>query len=452
MDINMIKNLQLKCEQLRVQERWTRQQIEAYKVQELHSLREYAYSHSPFYREFHKGLYEAPLHELPVLTKSMLMDKFDDLVTDLAIHVKDVKEFIANVRGNELFLGHYLVHSTSGSTGYPGLFLADSTEWLTAVAALLRAYEGSGIKLNPTHPPKMAMIASTSPKHMSGGGGMSLGNFGMSIMQLTASEPVKIIVEKLNTYQPEVLIAYASIIRILADEQLAGRLQISPCTVFNGSEVLTQETRQRAERAWGKVLFNMYQTTESGGIGVECNRHRGMHLQEDLVIIEVVDRNNRPVPFGEYGEKLLVTVLWKLAQPLIRYEVSDSMRLSSDQCPCGRHSILIDDIQGRIQEFLAFPGMSGGSVKVHPIVFHNIIDILPVSGWQVVQEADGLHVLLSGIQGTLDEEGLVDKVRQALAKQGAAIPHVEVKQVLSIPQAASGKTPLVKSNLPRGSS
>jgi len=56
----------------------------------LRSLREYAYAHSPFYQGFHQGLTDAPLHELPVLTKAMLMEHFDELVTDHAIRLKEV--------------------------------------------------------------------------------------------------------------------------------------------------------------------------------------------------------------------------------------------------------------------------------------------------------------------------------------------------------------------------
>lgn len=193
----------------------------------------------------------------------------------------------------------------------------------------------------------------------------------------------------------------------------------------------------------------MYGTTDCGGIGGECSHHKGMHLMEDLSIIEVVDKNNRLVPEGEYGHKLLVTVLGNYTQPLIRYELKDSIRISEEPCSCGRPFKLIDDIQGRVHEVLSFAGINGGDVSIHPILFHNIIDQLPVNGWQMVQESDGLYILLGGVNGQIDEERLVDELKRALAKQNAVIPKIEVKKVAEIPQAASGKTPLVKSNLMR---
>jgi phenylacetate-coenzyme A ligase PaaK-like adenylate-forming protein len=269
----------------------------------------------------------------------------------------------------------------------------------------------------------------------------------MPEIRIAASDPLETIIERLNAWQPEMLIAYASMMRILADEQLAGHLQIKPRAVFTSSEVLTQETRRRIVQTWGERLFNQYAATECGSLAAECDHHRGMHLMEDLVIVEVVDRDNHPVPPGVYGDKLLLTVLFNHTQPLIRYELSDSVRLATDPCPSGHPFALIDDIQGRVEDVLSFPGATGGTVNIHPLIFHSIMDRIPVSGWQVVQQTGGLRVLLSGVPGEFEDEMLADTLRQALAEQGATVPRVEVQRVASIPKTAAGKAPLIKSNL-----
>jgi phenylacetate-CoA ligase len=80
-----------------------------------------------------------------------------------------------------------------------------------------------------------------------------------------------------------------------------------------------------------------------------------MHLFEDLVITEVVDEGNRPVPLGVYGEKVLVTVLFSRTLPLIRYELSDSVRPSiSPYCPCGRLSPSSTGYRGASRTCCAF--------------------------------------------------------------------------------------------------
>ena len=435
----MIIELLVKRRQLRAHEYWSRERLESYQNEAVRALRQYAYARSPFYQRFHKGLFGAPLLELPVLSKETLMDHFDELVTDRAIRLQDVKDYTSKQQRGELFLGPYRVQSTSGTSGRPGLFAYDKSEWWGMLSTALRAFETAGIEIRLTRRTRMAQITPTNPSHMSAQGAASTRSWWTPILLLSASEPLQTMVERLNGWQPEALLAYASIIRILANEQIEGRLLISPRTVISGSEVLTAETRRLAESAWGKVLFDMYGTTDCGGIGAECDRHRGMHLREDLAIIEVVDRDNRAVATGEYGEKLLVTVLNSRTQPLIRYELDDSLRLLAESCPCGRPFRLIGDIQGRVHDSLIFPSEVGENVKVHPIIFHEIVDTLPIRGWQLVQESDGLRLLLAGVQGSLDDTEVVDRIREALQRQGAIIPRIQIQHVDAIPQAASGK-------------
>jgi phenylacetate-coenzyme A ligase PaaK-like adenylate-forming protein len=124
------------------------------------------------------------------------------------------------------------------------------------------------------------------------------------------------------------------------------------------SEVLTAESRLRIHRAFGVEPFNVYAATEPAGIAAEGERHR-LHLFEDLVITEIVDDRSRPVPVGVVGAKVLVTVLFSRTQPLIRYEMSDTLILSDRNCDGGRGFALVDSIQGRIEEVLALPPPDG---------------------------------------------------------------------------------------------
>jgi phenylacetate-coenzyme A ligase PaaK-like adenylate-forming protein len=382
----------------------------------------------------------------------MLMDHFDDLVTDRAIRLEEVKTHIMNLSGEKRYLGRYRVTATSGSSGHPGIFLFNRAEWITVLASFARAREWGGVKLDLTHRVETATVASSTSFHMSTRVNETAHSWWMPELHIAASRPIETIVERLGAWQPEVLIAYASMARILADEQLAGRLQIRPRAVFTSSEVLTQETRRRIVQARGERLFNQYTATESGSLAAECEHHRGMHLMEDLVIVEVVDRNNSHVPAGVYGDKLLITVLGSRTQPLIRYELDDSVRLSPEPCPSGHPFALVDDIQGRVEDVLSFPSEAFGVVQVHPLVFSRVMDTPPASGWQVVQEADGLRVMLSGVRGEFEDEMLAETLRQALSEQGAIAPHVEVQRVSAIPKTAAGKAPLIKSNLSHSSS
>jgi phenylacetate-coenzyme A ligase PaaK-like adenylate-forming protein len=70
-------------------------------------------------------------------------------------------------------------------------------------------------------------------------------------LRLDSGDPLESLIERLNGFGPEVLVAYASMVKLLAEEQLAGRLRISPGFVFSASEVLTNEAKCRisSERA-----------------------------------------------------------------------------------------------------------------------------------------------------------------------------------------------------------
>jgi putative adenylate-forming enzyme len=443
-DIMFILDVVVKQRQFKSQEHWNRQQLEEHQKRMLHILRRHANAHSPFYQHFHTGLEDAPLDHLPVLTKAQMMDQFDSLVTDSSVHLEDIKRYMQDPERIRYFLGRYVINATSGSSGHPAIVLWSRGEWAATMAS---AFARTPMKFSFLHKRKLAQIASTTTFHMSAQGGTSAQNLFMPTLLLAATEPLNSMVRRLNDWQPDLLIVYASTGRLLADEQLAGRLKLAPHTVMVGSEVLTEETRRRIVQAWGNRVFNNYAATEVGGIATECEQHRGMHVMEDLVLVENVDKDNKPVPPGVFGDRLLVTPLYKRTQPLIRYAIEDRVRFSSEPCPCGRPFKLIDAIEGRIQEVLSFRRAGGGEVSIHPLIFHNLLDMLPVSGWQVVQETDGLHILLANVHGSIDDSQLESSMKKALASQEAVAPQIKVQHVDSIPQTIAGKTPLVKSNL-----
>lgn len=449
MNIGVMFKLLHTLEQLRKHESWTRQQLESYQEKALHDLRWYAYQRSPFYQKFHKGLFERPLHELPVLTKAMMMEHFDNLVTDRKLHLDDVRAFASRGEAGQRFRSRYWVNATSGSSGHPGFFLFDETEWAYVLASFARSQEWSGVRINLTRRQKMATVASISPWHMSSQVSATVKSWWRPSLRLPASQPLSTTVAQLNEWQPEVLIAYASMAGNLAEEQLTQRLHIKPKVVYVASEILTSQTKKLVQEAWGNEPYNQYAATETAGIAAEHQSCRHMHFFEDLVIIEVVDEHYQPVPPGEYGAKLLVTTLFSRTQPLIRYELNDSVRVSTESHTCALPFALLDSIQGRVEDSLTLPAISGGEVLVRPLVINRIMDIVPVSGWQVIQQADnGLVLLLSSLRNGISDGRLVDQINQSLTQEGARVPYVRVQHVTEIPKTASGKVPLIKAYRP----
>src|SRR6185436_14725333 len=261
----------------------TRAELEQRQQTRLAQLRRFAFERSPFYRRFHAGSEQRPLGELPILTKALLMEHFDELVTDRTVRLSDADAFLRGEPGDGLFLDRYVVLSTSGSTGRRGVFLFDRCEWLTALAMITRPMAWAGLTSSGFKPPRSAMVASTTPWHYSTRVSRSLSSRLLPALRLDAAEPIDTIVSRLNDWQPAVLAVYPSVLRQLADAQLRGQLRIQLKSIATSAEVLPKDTHRLVKNAWGVRVFDTYGATEYAPISAECAYGR-KHLFEDEAI------------------------------------------------------------------------------------------------------------------------------------------------------------------------
>jgi phenylacetate-coenzyme A ligase PaaK-like adenylate-forming protein len=159
--------------------------------------------------------------------------------------------------------------------------LHNPREWLTVLASYARANDWAHLRAGLAHRLKLAVVSSRTPWHQSALVGRTLESRFVRTLRLDATSPLAETVAQLNDFQPESLVGYASMLRLLANEQIAGRLQIRPDAAMSASEVLGADSRARIRRAWGVDVFDVYAATEPAGIASECDRHQGLHLYED---------------------------------------------------------------------------------------------------------------------------------------------------------------------------
>ncbi|MFI5176755.1 MAG: phenylacetate--CoA ligase family protein, partial [Terriglobia bacterium] len=356
-------------------------------------------------------------------------------------------EHLDRLPAEERYQGRYWTSVTSGSAGHPSINLFNDTEWASVLASAIRSYDWAGVRIRPFHRTRAAAIVSAKPAGMTTRVTGTFHFWWFPTLRMLPSESLASTVERLNTWQPEILQGFSYMVALLAEEQLAGRLRISPRVVATGGDLLARSQREQIEAAWRGRWFDRYASGEAGVLASECVHHRGLHLYEDLIIVEVVDQDNRLVPPGKPGTRVLVTALNKYTQPLIRYELSDLVRLSADPCPCGRSLRLIEELQGRTQQTLYFSTATQGRLAVPPDVFHRVIDRLPIIGWQIVQDREALTVHLRAVPEGFSDEALADALRHAISAMGAIAPPIRVKRVSQIPCDANGKAPLIKSNI-----
>lgn len=423
---------------------WSLERLRRHQQRQLAGLRRFVGERSTFYRDLHRGLEGQPLEALPIVTKARLMAEFDRVVTDPALRLADLEAHLAGPQADEPYLGRYTVLSTSGSTGLRGVFVYDEAEWVQALAAISRPLQWAGAP-PPWTRPRSAIIASAAGWHYSARIGRSLRSGWLPTLRLDAGAPLAEIVAQLNDWQPQALAVYPSVLLQLAEAQIDGRLRIAPRHVGTSAERLPAATRRRVHAAWGIRVFDTYGATEYAPIASEC-REGHLHLLEDRAIVEVVDEHGRAVPPGEPGTRLLLTVLDRRTQPLIRYEISDGVREQPGRCACGRPFRRLAGIEGRVEETLHFAAAGGGQapVELHPNLFHDLLERVPATGWQVRQEAGhALTVLLTGTPRPEAGAALRESLAALLAARGAAGPAIEVRWVEALPRGASGKAPLI---------
>jgi phenylacetate-coenzyme A ligase PaaK-like adenylate-forming protein len=421
---------------------WPRERLLAYQQERLRELVSSAVAGSPYYREA-LGPYaaDAPLAELPTLSKATLMERFDDVVTDRRLRLADALAFVATAEPGALHRGRYHVFATSGSTGEPGLFVYSDDEFAQWAAVGLACFARHGV----TGETRLAAIGAPAEAHVTRRLFAAFVAGRERAPRLDVTMPIGDLVDALNRYQSEAIASYASVLGVLAEEQLQGRLSISPRVTVVGSEVLTDETSRLVELAWGRPPVNVYAATEATTIACGRPDCGGMRVCEDVLVLEVVDESGRPVPPGIPGAKVLLTNLVNRVQPLIRYELSDSVVLADGP------ELRLARVDGRSDDTLELAAADGGVVRVSPFRLRaplsTLVDVLQ---YQIVHERDG-GLRVSVIPRGVPARDLLDRVRlalvQALEEAGAAPPRVRVEVVAEIARepGPAAKLKLVRS-------
>ncbi len=423
----------LRAFQLQRHDSWTRDQLRRHQDRKLEDMVRHAAAHSPFYRQLYRELplqQEVDLQALPVINKRILMENFDRIVTDRRLRLRELEAHMGQARQDDYFLGKYRVLSTTGTSGLRGVFVYDRSAWQMVLANTIRWHRFAGIRPRLPKRLRICAIGADIPAHVSRCIPES-GDVGLfKVLCLSATEPLSELVAALNRFEPQVLMPYPSIAALLANEQLSGRLRIHPEVVATHSEALTGEMRRLISDAWNVSVFDHYGLTEEPHVACECTAHDGLHIFEDLAIVEVLDDEGRPVPSGTLGAKYLLTNLYNKVQPLIRYEVTDIIATTDEPCSCGRPFSRITRIAGRSEELLLLRDATGRTVTVPPVAFSVCLDVIP----EIVEfelshnptKIDLLVVTRSDVDHRALRSHLIESLTNLIRTLGAEPPAINV--------------------------
>jgi phenylacetate-coenzyme A ligase PaaK-like adenylate-forming protein len=336
----------------------------------------------------------AALRDLPVVNKRELMAAFDDWVTNPGVTRASVEAFIADPSLIATpFRGEFFVCTSSGTTGHPGYFVYDRAAidvyraftfarigraWFGAVDWWRMAQRGF----------RWAAVLGTGG-HYIGAGWIELERQrdawrSRMFRVFSVQQPLTELVASLNAFDPAMLTGYPSALELLAEEQAAGRLKLRPALVECGGETLSQDVAARIATAFACKVRSTYSASECLPMAFSCG-HDWLHVNSDWVILEPVDANFHPTPPGEPSHTVLLTNLANRIQPLIRYDLGDSVLVRPDSCPCGSPLPAIR-VAGRHDDVLRLEAADARTVQVLPLAIGSVIDEVPgVQRSQLIQ-------------------------------------------------------------------
>lgn len=297
------------------------------------------------------------------------------------------------------------LHASSGTSGKPTVVAytkKDVEMWAEIVARAIAAAGGMpGEKLHNAYGYGL----------FTGGLGLHYGSekLGMATIPVSGGNTERQAL-LLRDFQPQILCSTPSYALNIAEmmESLGWdpRTSSLKAGIF-GAEPWSEEMRRTLEERFAIKAVDIYGLSEviGPGVSIECHEaQNGLHIAEDHFYVEVIDpKTLGPLPDGEEGE-LVFTSLTKEASPIIRYRTGDLASIWREKCRCGRTTVKMSRVKGRVDDMLIIRG-----VNVFPSEIENQL-------CRIEELAPHYQVVLQK-RGVMDEATLHVEVSPAYYKQ-----------------------------------
>lgn len=209
----------------------------------------------------------------------------------------------------------------------------------------------------------------------------------------------------------------AKVAQVVALESLRSGLPARLDGVFAFSTATLDDEREDIAHAFGAKVLSFYSSKEAQLMAYQCPEHNHLHITEELVLVELLDDNGRPVPKGTMGQ-VVVTPLLNWGQPLIRYRHGD-IAIEGAGCSCGRTLRVLNKVVGRVSNMFRFPDGTAVAFGV-PGNFKTQFNIRT---WQIAQVAPlKLEVRFE----TISDDRPFDALGLAAALRAMTHPEVSV--------------------------
>lgn len=322
------------CEKIKVNNELSREKLEKYQLNELNNLIKYVKENSPFYKALYKNLDE--INSLEELYKIPIINKEDIIVNGNKM-----------VCVNQSEISRIVSLDTSGTMGeYKRIYFTEEDQNLTV------DFFTQGLSFLVEKNDVMMIMLPFEREN-------SVGDLIKQSLEIMQVKPVMngslssfkkatdiIISNRVNSIvgMPVEILALG---RYIKKENLPIKIK----SILLSADMVNNTFIEEIKNVYNCEVFNHFGMTETGlGGAVDCDYHKGMHIRENDLLIEIVNPVTKEnIKCGESGE-ILITTLTRKAMPLIRYATGDISSFVEESCSCNSVLKRLDKIKYRIDD------------------------------------------------------------------------------------------------------
>lgn len=413
------------------------EEIEAYQNQRLQKALQYLAENSPFYQRMFKDN-DININEIKT-TEDLVKLPFTEK-KDLQLHNEDFlcvpKEMVID----------YI--TTSGTLGDPVTFCCTDKDLDRLAYNEKKSFSCAGIK-----PGNIVQLMTTLDKRFMAGLAYFLGirKLGASIIRVGNGIP-ELQWDTIKRIKPDTIMCVPSfILRLLqyAEEHDIDYKSSSVKRIIGIGEGLREQDfslnllGKRIKEKWDVELYATYSSTEMGATFSECPHGCGGHVHPELIIVEIIGEDNKPVKDGEFGE-IVVTTLGVEGMPLLRFKTGDMAAKCTEKCQCGRNSYRLTPLVGRKNNLIKLKGTT-----IYPPAIYDVLDNTGyVENYLVeVSESDSGTddvIVKIGLKGT-PEFDVIKDLKDRFRSRIRVAPKIEIMDpsiILSISMPPTSRKPI----------
>ena len=350
--------------------KWTsRNELLEYQEKQVRRHLEFLKENSPYFKN----------HEITeefTMNKVFMMENFDELNT-LGVKRDEAMEIALNSEKTRNFSQKYKdisVGLSSGTSGHRGMFITTPEEqgiWAGTILAKM-------LPRNNIFGHKIAFFLRADNDLYK-----AVNSFLISLEYFDTFKDTDEHIERLNKYQPTMIVAPPSLLLVLAKKIEEGELKVSVKKIISVAEILEKADEEYIRKQFDqKIIHQIYQATE-GFLACTCE-YGHLHLNEDLIKFDkkyIDEKRFYPI----------ITDFRRTSQPFVKYYLNDILVESEEVCECGSVLQRIEKIEGRSDDIFKFTNKTGKEIVVFPdFIRRTILFVENIREYQVFQVNDDL--------------------------------------------------------------